>query len=650
MPKNSQEQILLNLSKKFSENINVIFEADNEEVAETIKSNFYNKIDKNIFIKEDFNFENIFNEYKKSQDYVLSNNDRLLLLNKKYDILEQHAKSELYNPFGITLTEFETDPFLLFSDFLLSLNEKNNFQYSNFYNNKYYSILNLKTTEKFKTNDIKTLINLKSEFEKDGSKIYLTGTSVHSYYTSKNSEKEINIICIITSIFIFGLCFIYFRSVKILIPIITSILLAVLTGYMLTSIIFKEIHILTFVFATTLIGICIDYSLHYFLEQDIKTIIKPLTSGLITTVSAFLILLFSNITLLKQMAVFTATGLIFVYLFVILFYPLFNFSIEFKPAKFIAKLNILQNRRYKIIILPIILIIIIIGFCRLTFNDDIRSFYTPKGELLKGEKLLQTLNNEHNISFLTIKNSDFQNLLEENEAISDELSSKNIDFISISDFLPSLKRQKENFELKNNLYLTELSSFNDLLTAEQINKLQSQKDKGNYLNYNKNLKFLDKFIIDKDTTAIILYNVKICPSDNKNAKFINVADGISQIIKDGRHSCKALFIPIFLILYLVITIYFGLKNGISILLPPITGSIFSLAIFLILGFSLDYSIFRFNGVKYSDNAVFISCITSVFSFFLLSMTSFKLISSFGLMISIGLLTSYILSFLLISKE
>ena len=82
-----------------------------------------------------------------------------------------------------------------------------------------------------------------------------------------------------------------------------------------------------------------------------------------------------------------------------------------------------------------------------------------------------------------------------------------------------------------------------------------------------------------------------------------------------------------------------------------------LALFLIAGFSLDYSIFRFNSIKNpalsgikSANAVLISCATSVFSFLLLSFTSFKLISSLGFVLSLGLISSYVLSLLLINND
>ena len=75
-----------------------------------------------------------------------------------------------------------------------------------------------------------------------------------------------------------------------------------------------------------------------------------------------------------------------------------------------------------------------------------------------------------------------------------------------------------------------------------------------------------------------------------------------------------------------------------------------LALFLIIGFSLDYSIFRFASEENSKDAVFISCMSTVFSFGLLSLTSFKLISSLGTTLFLGILISYLLSLFVIKSE
>ena len=75
-----------------------------------------------------------------------------------------------------------------------------------------------------------------------------------------------------------------------------------------------------------------------------------------------------------------------------------------------------------------------------------------------------------------------------------------------------------------------------------------------------------------------------------------------------------------------------------------------LALFLILGFTIDYSIFRASASEKSETAVFISCITTSFSFFALSFTSFKLISSLSIILFMGIIMSYIIGLLVFEKD
>ena len=74
-----------------------------------------------------------------------------------------------------------------------------------------------------------------------------------------------------------------------------------------------------------------------------------------------------------------------------------------------------------------------------------------------------------------------------------------------------------------------------------------------------------------------------------------------------------------------------------------------LAMFLIIGFGLDYSVFRYNNAGKAGDAVLLSCLTSVFSFSLLAYAGFKLISSLGIVLALGLLCSYIFSLILIKE-
>ena len=306
------------------------------------------------------------------------------------------------------------------------------------------------------------VIKTKNKIEKAHKdiKIYLGGAPVHTYYASSKSMKEINLICILSSVFIIFICKFYFRSFKLLLPIAVSLSLGMLCGYLLTSIFFDSIHILTFVFSSTLIGICVDYSLHYFAhDNDIKLIFKSLTMSMLTTVCAFLVLLFSGVELLKQIAVFTSGGLLCVYLFVVLFYPVFCKNIKPSPVELdiFAYLNKIP-RKVKLFMSLLILIIAVSGLFKIHFNDEITDMYKPPKFLVNSEKLYALLNkNTSSPSFILVHGKDMQDILEKEENIT-EYTNQDY-FYALSKFIPSIKRQKRKPKLISLLYKRELNNY-----------------------------------------------------------------------------------------------------------------------------------------------------------------------------------------------
>ena len=118
----------------------------------------------------------------------------------------------------------------------------------------------------------------------------------------------------------------------------------------------------------------------------------------------------------------------------------------------------------------------------------------------------------------------------------------------------------------------------------------------------------------------------------------------------------------FAVLFIVLNFTYGIKKSAQILTAPLCGALFAaavsgelnlfniLALFLIPGFSIDYSIFRMNGGKKSKDAVFMSFASTAFSFLLLSFTGFKVISSLGFTLFCGITASYILSLFVIKSK
>ncbi len=690
----TEDNILVDLSSKFSARINVIVENESPEKSEEIAKTIYAKLDKNIFYTSDVNITGVLSDYEKYHNNLLSPETRRLLINKQYNIVAEKGLEALYNPIMPPIGSIEDDPFLLLTDFVMGFSE--NKEVSNFtpvqFNGKYYSLIMLNVDSEIAlspsvlNDEVKKLTDIQKEYSKDGTNVYLTGAPVHSYFASSHSIFEINLISILSIIFIICLVYFYFDSIIPLIPIGISIGAGIFAGWSMVSLIFKDIHILTFVFSTTLIGICVDYSLHYFVSlqanksgQDaLKEIFKSLSVSLLTTVGAFIVLLFSNFILLKQISVFTITGLVTVYSIVVLFYPAVFSKAggqNKSAANLLQKLLMIKkcphlergtiSRRGLNIITLIACIILIFGFSRISFDDNIKNMYVPPKFLVNAEKLFAELaGTGSDISFFVVKGQNLQDILEKEEAISDKLESKNVTYQALSRYMPSIKRQMSNQYLRKQLYKDKIEEYAVFLPSSQRIKLIKEKNNIGFLTLNNNFDLFKKnFLIDKNTSIMVLYNYE--GGTIEGARLISLQKDISSQLRKCRIICLSLLLPIFLFLYLLLAKIYDFKSALKIISPSICAVLFVfgmlglfnchvnlfhlLAIFLIIGFGLDYSVFRFGGNKKSSDAVLMSCMTTVFSFALLGFAGFKLISSLGTVLSLGLVSSYIFSLILIQK-
>ena len=755
------DNLLVDLSSRFSAKINIIVESNDFEKAEEVSKTIYAKIDKTKMKSSDASITEIIEEYEKYHNNLLSNQTRKYLINKQYDKVEENAYEALYNPVIPPVGSIEDDPFLLLTDFVMNLNE-NSQALSSFtpiqQNDKFYSLVMLDVDKELALSptvlnkEVKKLVDIQKEFSKNGTKVYLTGAPIHSYFASSHSIFEINLICILSTLFVIGLVFWYFGSLSPLIPIGLSIGLGIYAGYCITALVFRNIHILTFVFSTTLIGVCVDYSLHYFVAlkegktgtEVIKDIFKSLTVSLITTVSAFLILLFADFTLLRQISIFTITGLVTVYGIVVLWYPLWlnrrvgktqcphetdkgtsldakmQRCIEAKSvSKILKRLNswlakiaglqkitkscrvgktqcphktdkdafvgqaipdnnsnekdhaslhlgifISKPRLTAQLLSCLIAILLIIGLFHTHFDDNIKNMYTPPKTLLNAEKLFTEIaGTSADTSIFVVKGNNLEELLQKEEEIADKLNGT--EYQALSKYVPSEKRQKSNQILRKELYRTKLNDFAIFLPVQKRTQLVSQNYGNNFLSVNNDFEFMKKnFLIDKNTSIMVVSGYNGEKIDG--ARIINFQKDISAQIKHCRRVCLGLLIPIFGLLYLLLAKIYDKKSGLKILLPSICAVILVfgilglfgcsinlfhlLAIFLIIGFGLDYSVFRFTNPEKTGDSVFLSCITTVFSFALLAFAGFKLISSLGTVLSLGLLSSYIFSLKLIEKD
>ena len=654
---------IISVANKSASVIKVVFEADNEKTVENLKEGFINNVDNNYFEINKPDTSNLIQAYLKEPTNFLSYKKRELLKEKKYDEVFSQSMEALYNPAGLQLSTMDKDPYLLFDDFL-----KENRRITNEiteYDGKYYDFLTLKIKDDsglspdLVNKKISELIKAKKSLTDKNSQIYLAGSPIHSYYTSKKSIADINMICILSTLMIIFLTYYYFRRIKLLIPVLISISFGMLAGYLGTRLWFNDFQIITMVFSTTLMGIGIDYSYHYFFTRRLdKSFVKNLTFSLLTTIIPFVLLYLTGIELLKQIAVFIVFGLIAIYCTVLFIYPCFDCPENIKSIKINSKLYI--------IVFIILCGLSLWGASKIHFNDTLTALYTPSIKLQKAESLYNKVsgNDNQETKLVIVKGDSFNDLLEKEEIVTDKLNSENIDYVAISKFIPSIKRQKENYNLVKELYSKNLNNYGEILSFEQILKLKKQPFNPITVNINDYPYFKD-FMTD-NKSIIFIFGDKNLNLDSKISDVVEIKNDIQRYMKDYRTLLIKLLPIVILSLFILLLFLYGFKKSLKILAPSILAilgavcltslicgelNLFSIiSVFLILGFTMDYSIFRANSEENTENAVFVSSLTTSFSFLMLALSGFKLLSAMAFILFFGILVSYISGYIIFLKR
>ncbi len=169
--------------------------------------------------------------------------------------------------------------------------------------------------------------------------IKIFGTHVYAQRTASLIRKDITYIFIISILGIILIYYLSFRQFKTLLISLFSIIWGVSAGLFALNLLFDKIHGITLIFGSTLIGVCIDYTTHYFVSlihkskqntpdarfQAISDIRKSLLFGYLTTIIVFIVFSFSGLRFLKEIAIFSCVGITASYFISVFIIPQFTF-------------------------------------------------------------------------------------------------------------------------------------------------------------------------------------------------------------------------------------------------------------------------------------------------------------------------------------
>lgn len=662
------------------------------EIYDYIKEN-YNNVSVDLYSK---NYEDILDIFIKYKYQLISKEIREALLNNEGEKIAENGIANFYSPFFIPITDnIEEDPFFVLNSKLIEMLKNNdNIEYREEvsfinYEGKFNVLLNMDIPQKFENmiffDDLtKLLENIENNNEV---KIYISGVPIHAYYSQKSAQREITIISAVSLIFICLIFLFIFKSVKPYIISMISIGISAASSFFTLSILFDSVHIFAFVFGTSLIGISLDYSIHFITEwynekdkrEALKKILPSMSLSFITTIASYLALSLTSLSLLRQTALFSIFGLFSAFLTVITIYPIIfkNDNRFIKESILIKSKNTLYNYinflNIKFIIFLIIFVVLIsvINIPKLKVNFSSNQLYNAPDFLMESEiEVYKRLDFSISKNIIISRGDSLSEALQTEETLENYFTN----YRAISKILYSENRQRENIKLvENNLIPLLKNQLKDLgFDNEVYNKIKSEfeNNKNEILNIENLmekdfLSDLKKLIIKKDEKYFIISasdetNTKII--ENENIKIFNINSEINEALnKTGETAVKTALIA-YIIIFAAMIIFFNKKHAVAITLIQAISILINLsfhsilnlninlfsafALILSVGISIDYCIF-FSKSKAKKEvtflAVFLSMITTALSFGTLSFSGFIPVKSFGLFLFIGILISFLLS-------
>ena len=155
------------------------------------------------------------------------------------------------------------------------------------------------------------------------------GASLVSQTNSQQIKRDSFIAILLSLIFIVALLIYYYRNFKSILLILCTITFGGLLALGLIAWIKNPISLVAVGVASIIIGIAVNYPIHFLShfkrtenkEQIIREVVTPLLIGNITTVGAFLSLMFISSDAMRDLGLFAALLLVGTILFVLLFLP-----------------------------------------------------------------------------------------------------------------------------------------------------------------------------------------------------------------------------------------------------------------------------------------------------------------------------------------
>ncbi|MCO8162607.1 MMPL family transporter [Pseudomonas sp. 21LCFQ010] len=491
-----------------------------------------------------------------------------------------------------------------------------------------------------------------------------------------------------------------FRRWRVLLAFV-PVLVGMLFGSVACVLLFGKMHVMTLVLGSSLIGVAVDYPLHYLSKSwslkpwrawpALRLTLPGLTLSLITSCIGYLALAWTPFPALTQIAAFSAAGLIGAYLAAVCLLPALLAKTELRPAQWpltlAQRLLDIRSALLRRVNTPLLLVALL-AFCtaglwQLTTRNDIRQWVSaPQALTDEAQSIARITGYQPTSQFFLIRGRDEQQLLERQNALTQRLdaligSGKLRGYMAINQLLASPDDQKALQAALPQLAqhwqaLLALGVSSETLQAElaELQALPVQPiDQALAGPLSEAWRPLWLGRNNEGVAAVVslqgLGNPALLQAQADGLPGVHLVDrlgALNAVFAQTQISAAELKLLSCILIIALLIAPFGFGGAVRIVTLPLLAALCSLAslgwlgqpltlfslfgLLLVTAISVDYAILmreQVGGAAVSLLGTLLAAITTWLSFGLLALSQTPAISNFGLSVSLGLVFSFLLA-------
>jgi predicted exporter len=533
-----------------------------------------------------------------------------------------------------------------------------------------------------------------------------SGVIQHAAAAVAASKREMSLFSGISLAGTVLLVLLMFRSPRPLLLTVLAMALGGIAGLAACQWVFGQVHLVTLVFGSSLIGCSVDYAIFFFAdrfrdaaawraEEAPRYVTPGIALGYLTTALSYAAMLLAPFPGLRQIALFSSVGLgvscgcvLFLLPKLAKSWPLRERSLPLRLIAALQRLPRLRSPRLRVVLGVLALVLSAGGLLRLGFLDDVRALQSSPPQLIQQEiRMRELLGQAADRRFFLVRGDSAEQVLQREEALRQRLAPLLADgrlgnLLAVSTALPSLRTQQADHALlQRTVYAPDglLPAFMRELGYDQgaIDRqlaafrdgrgpLRPQDFFAGAASEPYRMLWLGQ-VGGGWASAITLFDLHDPAALEQAAglpgvRLVDKIADISEILQRYRRIALWLILGVYLVIGLLLARRYGAAGSAAVLLPAVGGGVLAvallawagvpinlfhvLALLLVLGMGSDYAIFL-REARGAEGpallAVVLAVATAALSFGLLGFSSTPFIRAIGQVQALGIALALVLA-------